>query len=307
MDIDRLISIAWNRIEQGNIDGAIDSLRQALSFDPDIAEAHAYLSLCLLNKKRLHAALNEAKMALVLNSELEIAIYALANTYIGQRKFKEAKIHINHLIDMNPNNSRYYLLNANLHQNLRKFDKILPMLEKALELEPESPDILSELSDYFLRKGDVVKAEKYAIESLQCQPENVAGLVSMGNVLIRRGQLNDARDHAIWALRQDPENNGALVLLAGIKARSNPLLGVWWRYSVWLSSMGSTRSILILLFAYVVYRIVTMASQDLGHQNIASIINYLWLAIVIYTFVGPTIFKNSVNKELESVSLSRDY
>ena len=44
--------------------GAIDLLKQALSEDPDCAEAHALLSLCLLRVKRLHGARAEAGMAL---------------------------------------------------------------------------------------------------------------------------------------------------------------------------------------------------------------------------------------------------
>ena len=38
------------------LDAAIEYLRRALAEDPNDDSAHAYLSLCLLDSKRLHAA-----------------------------------------------------------------------------------------------------------------------------------------------------------------------------------------------------------------------------------------------------------
>lgn len=307
MDIDRLLELAAQRIQNGQIDSAIESLRQALAQDPDLAQAHAYLAICLLKKKRLYAAMQESKLALAIEPASEIAHFAMANICIAQRNFNAAQKHLDQLLDIDPNDPRYYLLQADLKGLQRKDDEILPLLERALEIDPESSSALSKLSDYYLDKGDLKNAERYAYESLRLEPENIDGLVSMGYVLLRRGDVQAAREHAVSALQQAPDNSAALTLVASIKARTSPLLGLWWRYNAWMSSVGSTRSILVLLLAYIVFRLTTMGFKDLGHPDVSSIIQWAWLGIVIYTFVGPTLFMRSLKKELSDVRLSREF
>lgn len=306
-DTDQLLDLARRRMQNGQLDGAMDALRQLLSQDPDAAEAHAFLALCLLDKQRLHAAASEAKMALALDPGLETAHYALAHILIAKRQFRQAEEHVNRVLEMDPNDSDYYLLAANLRRLGRQQEQVLPLLEKALELNPESPRILSELSDYYAGIGDIDRAERYAQASLQREPENVNGLVSMGYVLLRRGKTDEAREHAIWALRQEPGSRAALHLMAGVKARKNPLMGLWWRYNVWMNDAGEVRSILILLVAFVIYRVVTMLLGDMNQKEAAVMIQYAWLGIVLYTFVAPTMFKKSLEKELAQVRLSSEY
>lgn len=307
MDIDRLLELAWRRMQHGQIDGAIENLREVLAEDPDQADAHAYLALCLLDKKRLHAALHEASLALAIEPGSEIAHLGMANIAIAQRNFKTAQEHIDQLLDIDPTDPRYYVLQADLNRLLRKTDGILPLLQRALELAPESSSVLAELSDYYHGIGDLEQAEHYAHESLRQDPESEHGLIAMGYVLLQRGEIEAAREHAVSALQQAPDNSGALALMASIKARTNPLLGLWWRYNVWMNSVGSTRSILVLLFAYLVFRVTTMGFNDLGQPEIANYVQWAWLAIVIYTFVGPTVFIKSLKKELSEVKLSREF
>lgn len=307
MDIDRLLELAWQRMQHGQIDGAIESLREVLAEDPDQADAHAYLALCLLDKKRVHAARHEASLALAIEPGSEIAHMGMANIAIAQRDFEAAQEHIDQLLEIDPADPRYYVLQADLNRLLRKNDRILPLLQRALELAPESSSVLAELSDYYYGIGDPDQAERYAHESLRQDPESVRGLIAMGYVLLQRGEIEEAREHAVAALQQAPDNSAALALIASIKARTNPLLGLWWRYNVWMNSVGSTRSIMVLLVAYLVFRVATMGFKDMGQAEIANYVQWAWFAIVIYTFVGPTLFIKSLKKELSEVKLSREF
>ena len=307
MNTDRLLEQSWHQIQLGHFDGAIHTLKELLSIYPDIAEAHAYLALCLLSKKRIHAAASEAGMALALNAELELSHYVMAHVLIGKRQLKDAERHISHLLDSSPNNAEYYLLKADFCHLAHRQGEMLPLLEKALELDPESPKVLAELSAYYTMVGQLDEAESRAYESLHLEPSNVSGLVAMGNVLLRRGRTEEAREHAIWALRQEPDNHQALFLISNIKARKNPLLGLWWRYNTWMSSVGSARSILVLLFAFIIYKMLTMIAGDLGKNDVASLIHYVWLGLVIYTFIGPTLFLKTLKRELDDVKLKEEF
>ena len=303
----RSLEQARLNMQHGHIDGAIDVLRDILSNDPDLAEAHAYLAICLLEKRRGHAAAQEARIALTLEPESELAIYALALSEYAQRNFRGSESHIKRLLEIDPNDPRYYRLLANLYDATEQKKKVLPLLQKALTLSPEDPTTLSKLSDFYLAVNDVASAEKHAREALEIDPEHADALVSMGWVLLQVGDIANAREHAIWSLRRDPSNASALYLLTAIKARANPFLGLWWRYNAWIKRMGMSRSILILLAAFIVYRIASMAFTDMGRKDIATIVNFCWMAIVIYSFIGPTLFEKALKKELAEVSLSKDF
>lgn len=85
-NLDRLLEQAVTQVQHGHLDGAIDSLKQLLSLEPDCAEAHAYLSMCLLDKRRLHAATKEAEIAITLEPEIELSNYAVAHVMMAQRR-----------------------------------------------------------------------------------------------------------------------------------------------------------------------------------------------------------------------------
>lgn len=306
-NIPRLLEQARLHIQHGHMEGAIDVLREVLSDDPDLAEAHAYLSICLLRKRRSHAAAHEAHMALSLEPELELALYALALSQFAQRKFGEAEVHVRRLLDIDPNDPRYYLLLADLYVATEQKQKILPLLQKSLSLAPEDPDTLSKLSNYYLAENDLQRAHHYAQEALQMDAEHADALVSMGQMLLQNGETENAREHAIWALRQEPDNSSALYLLTAVKARSNPFLGLWWRYNAWIKRIGMTRSILVLLVAFIVYRIASMTFDDMGRKDIATAVNFGWMTIVIYSFLGPALFEKALKKELAEVELAKNF
>ena len=99
----------------------------------------------------------------------------------------------------------------------------------------------------------------------------------------------------------------ALTLIASIKARRNPVLGLWWRYHTWMSKLGQKGVVVALLGAYMVYRVVAQATEDLGHANLSEGIEYAWLGVCAFTWFGPVIFKRMVDKELGRVELDPDF
>jgi len=124
-------------------------------------------------------------------------------------------------------------------------------------------------------------------------------------VLLERGDTDGARELALSALQADPENPGALALLTAIKARSNFLLGLWWRYATWGMRVGPTRNIVVLLIAYIAYRALLITADDMGATTLAGAVNLVWLAIVVYSFAGPVWFQSTLRRELESVRIRR--
>ena len=306
---ERTIDFAFDQYQRGNLNGAIDSLKRVLADDPDHASAHALLSFCLLDMRRAHAAEHEAGMALALEPENEMAHHAMALSLLARRRFKDAEAHAAQMLDFSPEEPAYYRLLASILevQGTRKGKAHAhALLEKALELAPDDANTLAALGSYHLQRGKLEQALHFARETLQTIPEHIDGLVLMGGIALRTGDTTTARDHALWALRSNATHRGALHLMAGIKARENPLLGWWWRFATWMGELGSGRAITVLLCAFLVYRLSALILTDLGHPDAANMLQLVWLALCIYTWVGPGLFQKAVKRELETVKL-RDF
>jgi len=302
VDIERYLRQAHLQWEHGHIEGCIASLRQALSLEPDLAEAHALLSLCLLRKHRIYAAKFEAELALSLQADLELALYSLALVYIALRKIDKAQEAVASLLHRNPVEPMYYRKLAAIHgiKGARKL--ILPLLEKALELAPDDPETLAEISESYLHH-DLAQAEHFAQRALECAPDHVDALVAMGHVKLKQKRYSEAKEHVIWALSNDPESLSALYLLMAIKTKQSWLLGLWWRYYAWTVKVGAAKAVMVLLIAYMLYRVSILVETDLQLDYLVTVTNVIWISLVAYTFIGPALFKRSLMKEMDDVKL----
>ncbi len=306
-DVERWLSVAQQQMVRRQLPGAVEALRRALTLDPDHPEAHALLSFCLIDQRRLHAAEHEANLALALDAESSLALHASGRVLIARRRFRQAEERFRELLERHPDHPTFYRSLAEVCDLTGRRDEMLPLLEKALELDPEGPGIRVDLGEWHLEGGDLDAAERWARQALEEEPEHHGGLVLMGQVLLRRGRVEEAREHAVWALRNHPASQRALHLLAAIKARSSRLLGLWWRYSTWMGTLGDGRAILVLLGAFVLYKVGVVTAEGFGEQELANYIQVLWLAIVAYTWFGPGLFHQSLKKELETVKLDKDF
>lgn len=301
------IERAQEQLGRGDLHGALDSLRRALSLDPADALAHALLAVVLVNQKRLHAAAYEAAEALTLDPELPWAHYAAAVVAIARKKLDLAQEHLDRLFELEPEDDANYLLQAQLHQLRGERQKVRGVLERARTLNPESPRVRVALGEHALEQGRLDDAEALAQEVLEEAPEYVEGLVLMGRVRLRRGETQAALEHAHWALRINAADAEALRLLSDVKARSNLLLGIWWRYATWMQGLDSTRSILLLLGAFLVYRFAALATADAGWARGSELVTWVWMGLCAYTWFAPELYRRMVARELQQVQLRPDF
>ncbi|WP_455926027.1 tetratricopeptide repeat protein [Pseudomonas putida] len=307
MNTENLLHLAYQRLHMGHHEGAMDCLRQLLAEDPEHAEAHALLSVCLLSMRRVHAARHEAQLALAGDPHLPLAHYAAAQVATARREFKAAEQHLLQLLDMEPLNPAYHRTLAELYQLTGRKAQVQALLEKALELDPDNPANLVALAQYHRDRRQWQQAHAFARQALQAQPGYSAAVVVLGHLLLREGDTSGAREHAIWALNENANDVAALHLLTAVKARESVFMGVWWRFNSWISERGSARSIVILLGMFVVYRVTVIAVSQQGYPEAAQVIDWAWLAFAVYTFAAPQMFRRALDKELAQVKLSRHF
>jgi tetratricopeptide (TPR) repeat protein len=294
------------RFDRGHLSGAIDLLKQSLASAPDEPDGHALLALCLIRLRRLHGAEIEARMAMSLDPQNLMGHQAMAALCIAKRRFKAALEHSRAMLELAPELPASHRIHAEIlcllggRANEAQADE---HLGKALDLAPDNPDTLVALGKRALARRKPDDAYRFARAALQAESEHVDGLVLMGQIALRRGDVGTAHDHAIWALRNTSTDPGALALLAGIKARQNPLTGLWWRYATWMEAIGTQRAVLVLLCAFAAYRFGTLVLKDLGDAGTAGLIQIAWLGVCVYTWVGPTLFRKMLKKEMAMVQL----
>jgi tetratricopeptide (TPR) repeat protein len=301
--IDAGLAAAADQIDHGNPQLAIEILRRVLSQAPELSPAHALLAIALLNQKRIHAARAEAQMAVTLEPESPLAHRALGHVHIAHKNLGAARAELDAAIELAPDDATNHRVSASLSVLQGRRKEARASLERARQLDPEDSDVIVAMGNLELSEGRLDAAEACAREALEILPEHVDGLVLMGNLLLRRGKIDEAREHAIWALRRSAADADALRLLVSIKAHESLFLGVWWRFNTWLGELGDGRAVLVLLGAYVVQRALVLWANQNQHAMTAEIVQFGWLGICVYTWVGPGLFKRALTKELGRVQL----
>lgn len=301
--IEALMQRANSYLAQSNTVAAIEILKQVLGVNPNLAAPHTLLAFLLLDQNRLHAARHEALIGLELGPESDYAHRGMGAVCVAMRRFKLAREHLGQAVRLDPENPDNRVALAHLLGLEGELEQARSELDQALALDPENADTLVALSRNALEQGALNEAARFAKEALEAEPEHSAALVLQGHVHLRKGNLEAARDHAIWVLSTDPSRREALLLMAHVKARANPFIGLWWRFSVWLGELGNQRTILVLLGAYLAQRVASIYAHQNGMPMTSDIISYLWLAVCVYSWVGPGLFHSMVKKELETVKL----
>lgn len=305
-NVAHLLELAARRASLGDVDGAIELLRRALSGDPDHAGAHAQLALCLVRKKRLVAAEHEAGAALAAEPDHPFAQYAMASVRLAQRRLGDARRHLDEMRAADPTSVAALRLLATVHATEGDRRAARAALAQARELDPDDAEVVVQLGDHALQEGRVDEADGHARAALAIDPESVDAHVLAGFVALRRGDAATAREHAISALHAGAHDPDALRLMVAVKARESLVLGLWWRFATFMGEQGDARSIAMMLAMYLGYRVVEIAARQADRPGLASVATILWLAFCAYTWIGPGLFARAVRKELDEVRL-KDY
>lgn len=305
--IEQLVEQASQRYRYGDYGGGIEALKAALSIAPDDGFLHSYLSFGLIKQKRIAAAEYESKIGLELGPNSAYAHYALGNLLYVKKDLKAAVGHLEQALTIEPENVNFLELLSAIQLDKKEIKESKETLERALVIAPDDPNILAQYGDYWYEINDLIKAESCYNEALEIEPQHMNSLVGKGQVLLRNGAVTESKEHAVWALQQDPNNSSALGLLTNIKARKNLLMGAWWHLNTWLISGNNARTILLLISAYILFRVTSIALADAGLESIGSTVSMLWLGIVVYMWIGPTWFRKKLKTELETVILNKTF
>ena len=298
---------ALEMYQAGHEDNSIDLLTRLLGEDPDHADAHALLALCLVQRQRIHAARTEAGIALASAPESAFAHLAMASALMALRRYTLAGDHIETALSLEPENASALRISARLDLLRERLRAAQEKAERACALDPTEADNWALRAAISRAGGDRMLARAHAMHALELDPEHVHALVALGFCDLHDGRREEARAHALWALQLAPGDEDVHTLLAAVKASESLLLGLWWRFQSFVAGGSTRRTLLLLVGLYLAYRALDITLRTQGLQAWSPVLTGAWFAFCAYTWFAPVLFQRNLRRELESVRLRPDY
>lgn len=199
------------------IGAAADNFREAIRLDPDFAPAYVGLADTFILSSE-YGDVSPAEMTAKATPLLEKALalderLASAYTSIGvirsrNADFAGAEAAFQHAIQIDPNNSTaYHWYGDVLLLNKSQPEAALPLLQRALELDPLSPSIIATLGQVLEALGQFDDAlEKYR-KVIEIEPTSPTGYVLVGHFeRFVNGRLDEAVRWYHESIARDPGN-----------------------------------------------------------------------------------------------------
>jgi tetratricopeptide (TPR) repeat protein len=192
-------------LEKYNEPEAIDSYKDALKFNPNLAEAHLGLSKALEISDPENAA-KEREAAFKINPNLIDGHLTIAAARIEAEEYDKAIESINKALAVNPNSTPAYSLLASvnyLRGNAAEYEKYS---KKVLEINPLDSNLYYVLADNAVSLRLYKEAVAFAREAIKKNPQDAKSKNLLGVNLLRLGEEKEGQDVLEDAFKDDPFN-----------------------------------------------------------------------------------------------------
>jgi adenylate cyclase len=190
---------------------------ETIALDPNYADAYAWLAETHMTdvflgtsrpKESIAKAIELSQKALAMNVSLSDARSRLGVLYSWGGRYDEGIAEAERGVELDPNSG---LANFYLSVVLRyagKSKEAIPVIRKALRLEPFAPDIyVQNLAVVYFQTGDCEEAVAACEKGLKRQPDNLNSHVITAAVYGACGREKEARKEATEVLRINPKFN----------------------------------------------------------------------------------------------------
>ncbi len=160
------------------------------------------IGFCEQKLGRTEEAYNHFSIAYNLNPNSAWTLKHLAQTAFARKKYKEAEVLYDTLLDDAPDQPKYLTRKAECLMGLNRFAEALPLLYKVTYLEESSTQHQNQLALCLLMTGETEKAINIYRSILDAHPADIDALFSLGNAHFAAGRIGDAYNAYHQALEQ---------------------------------------------------------------------------------------------------------
>lgn len=257
---DDTLNTAYALLAAGNVVGADREACAMLAVEPENINALCLLARCYLSKGQNLPARTLVEQVVCLAPE-EAEVWGLLGLIeAGNGMFLRAEEAYLRALSLDPEDAFCHFCLARLYQAWARNTQAQSYFDKAIALEPDNVAVLCAYAGFLQHRG--ADADALVDRALQLSPDDPDLLVLLGERALARGALEEARARALWLLAQNGDDHKALVLLAKVRGRANIFLGLIMRLKVSLDRMslkGKWLAISGLLLGFIVLRWAIMA------------------------------------------------
>jgi len=190
--LDITMSLGQNRQRLGDDTHAIQDFKSVIKLDPTNAPSHFDLGLCYFRLHQRDEAITQFKTALALEPWYTRADEALAEIYIQNKDFPQAREHLNHLlsIDSDSYTAHFNLgIFAALDQDWNEAQR---QLLAAVHSDPASPEAHNTLGGIYFQRDDLEAARLQFQDAIRLNPKFAEAHYRLGLVLQKQGKSAEA-------------------------------------------------------------------------------------------------------------------
>jgi tetratricopeptide (TPR) repeat protein len=215
---DKYLKDGRQYMEQGKVNEAVITFKNAVKTDPASAEAHYELGLGLLNRGDFRGAFGQFHRASDLEPQMVEPQYQIANLYVLARDIPKAKEQLSKIREKDPNSFQARYLTASIAIAEKDPDKALKELEKIVAEDPQgtTAEIVRAylgIAGIHALKRNYEAAEGIYRKVLRIDPKSVVARGQLVSLYITMGEVEKAESELLQATEAEPESEGLLHLL----------------------------------------------------------------------------------------------
>lgn len=178
--------------QQGDLNQAIASYRQAIALEPNQAEFHLGLGCLLLPQGQLIAAQDSFQQAIALNRQLVEAHIQLGNLFVKQQQLELAITYYQQAIALDGNRAEVHLGLGHLFIEQKNLEAAKQSFQQAISLNSQLVEAHIQLGNLFVQQQQLEFAIGCYQQVIKIDVTHAGAHFALGNLLIKQGELKQA-------------------------------------------------------------------------------------------------------------------
>lgn len=244
------------------LEEAEKEIARGFAENPHNPMGHAILALCLAAREQFDEATQHAQQAVGLAPDMPWMHSTLARVWFARRHLDKAEAAVAEALKLDPQQPDHFVLHGQIQCARQRWLPARMAAEQALTLDPEHVAALNLRAEALRKLGQAGSAEAQLLAALAVDPDDADTHASLGWVYLENGNRPKAMQHFREALRLDAELDSARAGVVETLKACNPAYRLFLKYIFWMQKLGTRGQWIVILGAYLAYRIVVSVARD---------------------------------------------
>ncbi|MBW2062115.1 MAG: tetratricopeptide repeat protein [Deltaproteobacteria bacterium] len=201
-----LLDDADELLESGQAEEALGVYRQAVKSGlTHLAKLHTDMGLALKQQGRLEEAIASLKQAVEVNPESTRSHSALGKVYLSAGRAEEAKSSLKQALNLDPENHENQISLADSYLQLEENSRAEEIYTKVLQHRPDDLNVFNRLGIAFRKQGKYEQALANYHQALKITSQDENLYFNLGRCYFEMGRLEEARGCMQKALAVNPD------------------------------------------------------------------------------------------------------